>query len=35
MKYGIALTLLILGGCTSVEVRPIPASAKLDKICIK
>jgi hypothetical protein len=35
MKYGIVLSLLILGGCTSVDVRPIPASAKVDKICIK
>jgi hypothetical protein len=34
VKYGIALSLLILSGCTSVDVRPIPASAKLEKICI-
>ena len=26
---------LILTGCTSVDVRPIPASAKLEKICIE
>jgi hypothetical protein len=26
---------LILSGCTSMDVKPIPASAKLDKICIE
>jgi hypothetical protein len=35
MKYGLILSLLILGGCTSVDVRPIAASAKVDKICIQ
>jgi hypothetical protein len=35
MKYVIVLGLLVLGGCTSVNVRPIPASAKLEKICIQ
>ena len=35
MKIGILLSLLILAGCTSVDVRPIPASAKLDKVCIE
>ena len=28
-------TFLILTGCTTVDVRPIPASAKLEKICIE
>ena len=32
----IALALsVLLGACTSMDVRPIPASAKVDKICIK
>jgi hypothetical protein len=38
MKYvfsTLAGTFLILTGCTSVDVRPIPASAKLEKICIE
>jgi hypothetical protein len=35
VNYGTILSLLILAGCTSVDVRPIPASAKLDKVCIK
>jgi hypothetical protein len=35
MKCGILVGLLILAGCTSVDVRPIAASAKVDKICIK
>jgi hypothetical protein len=38
MKYvfsTLAGTFLILTGCTSVNVRPIPASAKLEKICIQ
>ena len=35
MKYGMLISLLILAGCTSVDVRPIAASAKVDKICIK
>jgi hypothetical protein len=35
MKLGIVLSLLVLAGCTSVDVRPIPASAKLDKVCIQ
>jgi len=38
MKYvfsTLAGTFLILSGCTTVDVRPIPASAKLDKICIE
>jgi len=35
MKYVIILGLLVLAGCTSVDVRPIPASAKLDKVCIQ
>jgi hypothetical protein len=42
MKYGFstlavgcASTFLILTGCTSMDVKPIPASAKLDKICIE
>lgn len=38
MKYvfsTLAGTFLILTGCTSVDVRPIPASAKLDKVCIQ
>jgi hypothetical protein len=35
MKYGFLVSLLILAGCTSVNVRPIAASAKVDKICIK
>ena len=30
-----ASTLLILSGCTSMDVKPIPASAKLEKICIQ
>jgi hypothetical protein len=35
VKYGLLFGLLILAGCTSVDVRPIAASAKVDKICIK
>jgi len=38
MKYvlsTLAGTFLILSGCTSMDVKPIPASAKLDKICIE
>ena len=37
MKFSLSLTatLSILSGCTSMDVRPIPASAKLDKICIE
>ena len=35
MKYSIIFGLLILGGCTSVDVRPISASARLDRICIE
>lgn len=32
----IAIAVLVfLGACTSLDVRPIPASAKVDKICIK
>ena len=30
-----ASTFLILSGCTSMGVKPIPASAKLEKICIQ
>jgi hypothetical protein len=38
MKYVFSIlagTFLILSGCTSVDVRPIPASAHLDKVCIE
>jgi hypothetical protein len=38
MKYvfsTLAGTFLILNGCTSMDVRPIPASANLDRICIE
>jgi hypothetical protein len=35
MKYVILVGLVFLAGCTSVNVRPIPASAKLEKICIQ
>lgn len=35
MKYGLFLGFLIIAGCTSVDVRPIAASAKVDKISIK
>lgn len=35
MKYGLVLCLLIFAGCTTVDVRPIAASEKVDKICIK
>jgi hypothetical protein len=27
--------MMVLGACTSMDVRPIPASAKVDKICIR
>ena len=30
-----ANTFLILAGCTSMDVTPIPATAHLDKICIE
>ena len=30
-----ASTYLILSGCTSMDVKPIPASAKLEKVCIQ
>lgn len=29
------LTLLALAGCTSLDVRPIPKSAHLEKVCIQ
>jgi hypothetical protein len=35
VKYGLLFSLLVLAGCTSVNVRPIAASAKVDKICIQ
>jgi hypothetical protein len=37
MRSGYLFVLLALGagGCTSIDVRPIPAAAKLDKVCIK
>jgi hypothetical protein len=37
MKLSLSLTatLSILSGCTSMDVKPIPASAKLEKICIQ
>jgi hypothetical protein len=35
VKYGLIFGLLALAGCTSVDVRPIAASAKVDKICIR
>jgi len=37
MKFslGLTATLSILSGCTSMDVRPILASANLDKICIE
>jgi hypothetical protein len=35
VKIGIVLGLLVLAGCTSMDVKPIPASAKVDKICIQ
>jgi hypothetical protein len=35
MKYTLVLGLVILAGCTSMDVKPIPASAKLEKICIQ
>jgi hypothetical protein len=30
-----ASALSILSGCTSMDVKPIPASAKLEKVCIQ
>jgi hypothetical protein len=35
MKLLIILGLVVLAGCTTVDVRSIPASAKLEKICIQ
>jgi hypothetical protein len=35
MKYGLLLIAILAAGCTTMDVRPIPASAKLDKVCIK
>jgi hypothetical protein len=35
VKYGLLLGLLAISRCTSVNVRPIAASANVDKICIK
>jgi hypothetical protein len=35
MKYLVILGLVVLAGCTTVDVRPIPASAKLERICIQ
>ena len=35
MKYGILISLMILAGCTTVDVRSIAAAAKVDKICIQ
>jgi hypothetical protein len=35
MRLTIPLFLLALAGCTSLDVRPIPASAKLDQVCIR
>jgi hypothetical protein len=35
MKYSWLALFLLAAGCTTVDVRPVPASAKLDKICIR
>lgn len=37
MKFylGLTATFSILSGCTSMDVKAIPASAKLDKVCIE
>lgn len=35
MRYGLFLGLWVVAGCTSVNVQPIAASAKVDKICIQ
>lgn len=35
MKYAVILGLVVLAGCTSVDVRPIAASEKIQKICIR
>jgi hypothetical protein len=35
MKTIVLAFTLLLGACTAVDVRPIPASAKVDKICIR
>ena len=35
MRSLLLLGLGVLAGCTSLDVRPIPASANLQKICIK
>jgi hypothetical protein len=35
MRFGFPILLLALAGCTSLDVRPIPASAKLDQVCIR
>jgi hypothetical protein len=32
---GVLMLAMLLGACTSLDVRPIPASAKVDKICIR
>jgi hypothetical protein len=31
----VSVFIIACAGCTSVDVRPIPASAKLDKVCIQ
>jgi hypothetical protein len=36
MKHGLNLVVLVtLAGCTSMDVRPIAASANVDKVCIR
>jgi len=35
IKYGLFFIVILAAGCTSMDVRPIPAAAKLDKVCIK
>jgi hypothetical protein len=35
MKTVVIILGIVLGACTSLDVRPIPASAKVDKICIR
>jgi hypothetical protein len=35
LKLDLVVSLWILAGCTTVDVRPIPASETVDRVCIQ
>lgn len=35
MRIAVAIGALVVAGCTTVEVRPIPSDAKISKVCIE